>query len=39
MAHTLAKFVAQSQFFSFCNINSLPPSEYEVYLRDVSGSA
>ena len=38
VAHALTKFVAQSQFFSFCNIESLPLFVYEVWVRDVNGS-
>ena len=36
VAHNLAQFVAHSQPFTFCNVDSLPPLVKEARLRDVS---
>ncbi len=38
VAHILAKCAAHSQFFSFCNIDSLPLSVYEVCFTEDSVS-
>ena len=35
IAHALAKFASQSHNYTFCNIDSLPPSVYEAWLKDI----